>query len=235
MTDPACDPTATVTHEAANDVAHDVPMREDITLKDVSLDRNWRTSPFAKQVIDTLTGYRAVGLVEGTCPEGSVAGVLIRHARHKHYRLAGHFGLVGLPTEPTEHFLQTVRSGHHGGPGRCQGGFAADGSSYTKRCNVSITTEIVELAAGKGDGAFSLGLRRLAAQVSRRMTERFGRIDDLSVLVERVDTRTGTDGTPVRIAAYLDADSMTLFRALGGGMLSRGVRYAAWVDGHRLR
>lgn len=211
------------------------PTAANVTLQSAEFGRRWQKTPAGQRVMREITDSRAVGLAHGKTPTGTVDGVLVRHMREKTYRLVGVDFILPLDTEATETFLCNLRRGHQGGSGRTQGPRSADGKLYTLRSNVTLPMPVIEDVSRRGDGVLSLGLRKLAAQVRRRILERNEQVRDLRTITDRVNDSTGMDGPVSLVRVYLDHESIDTLRTLGGGNLSRGIRFAAWMVGKRLR
>lgn len=198
-------------------------------IDDVRFGRQWQKIKAGQRVRDEMPGWRALGTAVALTPAGRMDGVLVRSIKLKSYRVVGESASVDLDTGHTDLFLQTRRRGHHGGPGRAQGPLSVDGRAYTRRFAVSLAPSVVEQLVERGDGVMSLGLRRLAAVVARRVKERPDSIP--ADLAARVKHDSDEARQPARV--YIDSDSYDALRTLGSGNLSRGIRFAAWLSTHR--
>ena len=72
-----------------------------------------------------------------------------------------------LPQSKVASALAEVRTGQ-GGPGRGQGIKASDGATGLKRRNISIDDASADVLRALGDGDLSVGIRRAAAEISKR-------------------------------------------------------------------
>ena len=72
-----------------------------------------------------------------------------------------------LPQSKVAAVLAKVRTGQ-GGPGRGQGIKASDGATGLKRRNISIDDASADVLRALGDGDLSVGIRRAAAEISKR-------------------------------------------------------------------
>ncbi len=194
----------------------------------------WRDSPFLAQHPQGILGCRCLGVAEARLPAGHPSlthgsgavqtALLLRHIHSKSYRLLGAFGVLGLPALDVDTFLQRIRQGHHGGPGRCQGTLTRDGLSYTRKFSLMLSTRVIRWGIRQGHDVLSLGLRRLATQAAAQM------LDDAGAPIPSLlapDTVTpGFASGNKRCHAYLDGESARVFRLLGGGNLSFGIRRA---------
>lgn len=205
-----------------------------VELLSVRFGRQWKKTPAGMRVIREVTDSRAVGLVEAKTPNGPVVGVLVRHIRKALFRLVGEDFDLPLQKKATEDFLTKHRQGHHGGAGRTQGTMSKDGKLYTVRSSVLISVAAVDVLSKAGDGEISLGLRRIATQIRKRLKDRGG-VQDLRKISSQVIDSTGQEPSPILVRVYLDTDSSDTLRTLGGGNLSRGIRYAVWMQDRRLR
>jgi hypothetical protein len=147
-------------------------------------------------------------------------GALTRRVSTRTYRLLGGFGTIDLDREATDLFLQKVRQGFHGGPGRCQGKMTADGFSYTRETSLTLPVDVVRWATRFGGGVFSIGVRRMVASVIERAAA--GSVEAAGVAAAPLET--GKDGRKVKTKVYLDRHSMDHLRALGDGNVSKGLR-----------
>lgn len=201
-------------------------------LTDVRFGRGWRSTAAGARVVREMSGFRAIGVARCETEAGEIEGVLLRHRQRKAYRLVAGDAVIELSTEDTERFLKRVRGGHHGGPGRTQGPFARDSTAYTSCRTVTITESAIDAGIKYGDGILSLGIRALAraAALRERRTEGgFPGCDELQARIGPMEEGI----TKVRV--YLDHETGDYLRQLGGGNLSRGIRFAAWLASHHLR
>jgi len=178
-----------------------------------------------------LNGWRVVGACRLRCPPGSSQvgyGALARRIdRSEHAVLlpqdAGHpssGSVIPLPEAETLDWLTQLRSGHHGGAGRCQGNRAPD-CSYPKQCSLKLPAPIVVGFTRLGSGQFSLGLRSHAALAADLMRQHEG------ALASVVTPAAVLDGVPTsKLKAYLDPVSVATYQALGAGAVARGIRVA---------
>lgn len=202
-----------------------------VELESIRFGRDWKRSPAGERVLRDMPEHRALGVVQAKTSAGGLAGVLVRHIRQKSYQLVSVDAVLDLEAARTEAFLKKIRSGHHGGAGRAQGTLSVDGKAYTQRCTVTLPSSAIEAASGKGEGVLSLGLRRIAGNLARRQRER-----PESIPADLAD-RIAREGKVALVTArvYLDRPSLDVFAALGGGNLSRGIRYGVWLATHRVR
>ncbi len=73
----------------------------------------------------------------------------------------------GLIDHATARGLAVALTGR-GGPGRGQGIRASDGATGLKRRNISIDDASADVLRALGDGDLSVGIRRAAAEISKR-------------------------------------------------------------------
>lgn len=193
-----------------------------VELDAIDFGASWRESDLA--AVGSMRGCRVVGQVQCRLdvmrdPLRSLrSGLLLRHIASKSYRLVGPFGQIDLPGDATEGFLQRVRQGHHGGPGRCQGILSDDGFCYPRPVSVTLPRETVRWATRYGRGVFSMGLRRMAGVVQEQLGEDGSLVD--------APRQALKPGSAKRCKAYLDEESIRRFRAWGAGNLSGGIRLA---------
>lgn len=223
--------TASVAPPAPFDLAPP-PVSAGAQLVSVLFGRGWRRARGGARVAREIRGYRVIGVAAGELSGARIDGVLVRHARQKSYRLVTDDAIHDLDAAAAEAFLKRVRHGHHGGAGRAQGPFARDSDAYTTCMSVTLTNDAIETGVKRGDGVLSLGIRELARLVAQRERKHPGSIPPAGELAQR----SGEDKAVfVKVRVYLDRESSDRLAALGGGNLSRGIRFAAWLATHRIR
>lgn len=197
------------------------------SLTDVHFGREWLQSPLAPQVVQDMPGFRALGTATATSPAGALTGLLLRHIQNKSYRLVTLDATIDLDHAHTEAFLKQRRVGHHGGPGRAQGPLSSDGRAYTQRVCVTIPVAVVDAIVDYGHGALSLGVRRLAAAIAKRLHDKG--LPEYTLLTQRWENSPLGDSPSAEPRVYLDPASAHTLRQLGQGNLSRGIRLATLV------
>jgi hypothetical protein len=217
------------------------PAQLPIRLTGVQFGASWRDSSLVVELGDALReampGCRVVGLVRfldahNSQPSNEQDGLLLRHIRSRTYRLctkplhadaAGSILTIDQPSHvsATDDFLQKIRQGHHGGPGRCQGSMTLDGFCYTRGVDVSIPADTIRWATRFGGGTLSIGLRKLASVVQEHVE--LGTVAQADLLALRPPRH---ELHPVRCKPYLDHLSVLRFRAFGVGNLSAGIHAA---------
>ena len=178
-----------------------------VTLWEILLVRTWGDRVDPAQV----RGWRVVGLcvysVDGVFHEG----LLARSVDRKRYRMMLNSEGFDLPVATVDAWLFTIRGGHHGGPGRCQGVRAAD-CTYPRPVSLKLPPEMAAYFSRKGHGSFSPGLRAAAREA----------VADRIALPELRSTRNG--GPTIRVKAYLDEPAIQTLLAFGQGNLTLGIK-----------
>ena len=157
-----------------------------------------------------VRGWRVVGICIYQIDERFREGVLARNVERTRYRMVLNDEAIDLVRDPVDEWLLTVRGGHHGGPGRCQGVKAPD-CTYPRPVAMKLPEALIAFFAGKGGGQISLGLRVAAREAAR---------SDQAV----PPVRSTRGETTLRVKAYLDEPSIQTYLKLGEGNLSLGVR-----------
>jgi hypothetical protein len=215
-------PRAAATKQADPAKAIRVPAAE---LLEIDFASAWRESPLLLSSPLALLGCRVVGTTRARLPGNeAVESLLLRHIKSKSYRVLGAFGVLDLPSEYVDDFLQRIRQGHHGGPGRCQGTLTRDGFSYTRKLSLMISTRAIRWSIRHGRGVLSLGLRKLATEAAVQLLDDAGQLAGHPLPADNVTP--GSASGNKRCHAYLDDESIRRFRAIGEGNLSLGIRRA---------
>ena len=194
---------------------------------DVRFGREWKLSPIAPRVMQDMPGFRALGTATAETGAGARSGILVRHIQKKSYRLVTDDAAIDLQHAHTHPFLKERRGGHHGGPGRAQGPLSADGRAYTKRVCVTIPAAVVDAVVDYGQGAMSLGVRKLAAAIAKR--QQGNAVPEYPTLAKRWEKSPLGDSPRTQPRVYLDPESAHTLRQLGQGNLSRGIRLATLI------
>jgi len=208
----------------------------DIEIVNIRFGREWPTHPFAVHAAPFLGEGRVVGVARVVTGGAEREGILIRNTADKHYRLVGPEAFPAIDTRATEQFLARIRSGHHGGGGRCQGRTAVDDVNYPRRHAATLPGPAVETLATLGDGNISLGLRKLHRNIARKLIESHGRIERIGAIApgyaDPISRARNQDLIAVNL--YVPPETPAFFRTLGNGNASAGIRAALWLRHHRI-